>query len=86
MGARPLNRLIQNEILNKLALRILKNEIKDKETVNVVLKKGKSRDENVPEEAEECLEVLPNHEATIGADTLGDDDNEDSMEIDDDLD
>lgn len=54
MGARPLNRLIQNEILNKMAIRILKGQIKDKETVNVVLK-------NNGEEGE--LEVLPNHES-----------------------
>lgn len=54
MGARPLNRLIQNEILNKMAIRILKGQIKDKETVNVVL-------ENNGEEGE--LEVLPNHES-----------------------
>lgn len=54
MGARPLNRLIQNEILNKMAIRILKGQIKDKETVNVVL-------ENNGDEGE--LEVLPNHES-----------------------
>lgn len=54
MGARPLNRLIQNEILNKMAIRMLKGQIKDKETVNVVL-------ENNGEEGE--LEVLPNHES-----------------------
>lgn len=54
MGARPLNRLIQNEILNKMAIRILKGQIKDKETVNVVL-------ENNGEEG--GLEVLPNHES-----------------------
>ncbi|KAI5958848.1 HSP104 [Candida theae] len=50
LGARPLNRLIQNEILNKLAIYILKGQIKDKETVNIVV-------------GEKGLEVLPNHEA-----------------------
>lgn len=50
LGARPLNRLIQAEILNKLAVLLLKGQIKDKETANVTLgSKG--------------LEVLPNHDA-----------------------
>ena len=62
MGARPLNRLIQNEILNKLALKILRKEILDKETVNVVLKKS---DTGVDGEVSEQLDVLPNHDATI---------------------
>ncbi|CCE63521.1 hypothetical protein TPHA_0F00340 [Tetrapisispora phaffii CBS 4417] len=61
MGARPLNRLIQNEILNKLAIRILRKEIKDKETVKVVLNKT----ENASNDIVESLDVLPNHEATI---------------------
>ncbi|KAI0465409.1 hypothetical protein LJB42_000642 [Komagataella kurtzmanii] len=48
MGARPLNRLIQNEILNQLAVLILKGQVKDKETVKIRLgSKG--------------LDVLPNH-------------------------
>lgn len=50
LGARPLNRLIQSEVLNKLAVLLLKGQIKDKETARVTLgAKG--------------LEVLPNHEA-----------------------
>lgn len=50
LGARPLNRLIQNEILNRLAVLLLKNQIRDKEIARVTLgSKG--------------LEVLPNHEA-----------------------
>ncbi|CEP60548.1 chaperone ATPase HSP104 LALA0_S01e13454g [Lachancea lanzarotensis] len=56
MGARPLNRLIQNEILNRMAIRILKKQIKDKETVRVVFKPGHG------EELDQ-LEVLPNHES-----------------------
>lgn len=49
LGARPLNRLIQSEILNRLAVLLLKGQIKDKETATVVLgKKG--------------LEIVPNHE------------------------
>lgn len=55
MGARPLNRLIQNEILNKLAIRILKGQIKDKEVVRVVLDKQSSGEE-------QGLNVLPNHD------------------------
>ena len=50
LGARPLNRLIQSEILNRLAVLLLKGQIKDKEVARVTLgPKG--------------LEVLPNHEA-----------------------
>lgn len=49
LGARPLNRLIQSEILNRLAVLLLKGQIKDKETARVVLG-GKG------------LEIVPNHE------------------------
>jgi ATP-dependent Clp protease ATP-binding subunit ClpA len=49
LGARPLNRLIQNELLNKLAVLLLKGQVKDKEVVKVV-------------RGEKGLEVLPNHE------------------------
>lgn len=73
MGARPLNRLIQNEILNKMAIRILKGEIKDKEEVKVVLREKSSE--------EEGLDVLPNHQ-TDKSSGDGEDDFED-MEIDD---
>lgn len=79
MGARPLNRLIQSEILNKMAMRILKGEIKDKETVKVVLKSGKSRGTGFNEEEEEGLEVVPNHESKIT------DVNEDFDEFEDDI-
>ncbi|KAI5954300.1 hypothetical protein KGF54_002075 [Candida jiufengensis] len=50
LGARPLNRLIQSEILNKLAIYLLRGQIKDKEIAKVVV-------------GEKGLEVLPNHEA-----------------------
>lgn len=66
MGARPLNRLIQNEILNRLAMRILKGEIHDKETVKVRLVHGKPRGSGGKEDQEERLEVVPNHEAKTG--------------------
>lgn len=49
MGARPLNRLIQREILNKLAVLMLKGEVQDNETVKIVL-------------SEDGLQVMPNHE------------------------
>ncbi|AET41128.1 chaperone ATPase HSP104 Ecym_7290 [Eremothecium cymbalariae DBVPG len=70
MGARPLNRLIQNEILDKLALRILKGEIKDKEPVRIVLSKDK-----------DSLSVLPNHPPSVN-----DPGNDEDMDIDEDLD
>lgn len=75
LGARPLNRLIQVEILNRLAVLLLKGQIKDKETARVVLGKG-------------GLEVLPNHEpddedmADVDAwhDVNEDDDDEDDYD------
>ncbi|CAL9733396.1 heat shock protein 104 [Monosporozyma servazzii] len=83
MGARPLNRLIQNEILNKMAMRILKGEILDKESVKVELVHGKDRGTGLKASEEERLEVLPNHKAKREekADDLSDDYDED-MDID----
>ncbi|ODV97141.1 hypothetical protein PACTADRAFT_48896 [Pachysolen tannophilus NRRL Y-2460] len=49
LGARPLNRLIQNEVLNHLAVMVLKGQIKDKETAKITL-------------GEKGLVVHPNHE------------------------
>ncbi|KAJ9606006.1 Heat shock protein hsp98 [Cladophialophora chaetospira] len=40
-GARPLQRLIEKEILNRLAVLILRGAIKDGETANVVLEDGR---------------------------------------------
>ncbi|KAK9370962.1 P-loop containing nucleoside triphosphate hydrolase protein [Lipomyces kononenkoae] len=54
LGARPLNRLIQNEVLNKLAVLILRNQIRDNETAKVVLSA-----------TGDGLEVIPNHEQDI---------------------
>lgn len=73
MGARPLNRLIQTEILNTLAVLILKGQIKDKETAHIKLgPKG--------------LVVVPNHEASTDADMDVDvDDWTDAADTDDDL-
>ncbi|ABN68243.1 predicted protein [Scheffersomyces stipitis CBS 6054] len=49
LGARPLNRLIQTKILNRLAVLLLKGQVKDKETAHVTM-------------GEKGIEVLPNHE------------------------
>lgn len=55
LGARPLAHLIERELLNKLAILVLKQQIKDKETVSVVVKNG-------------VLEVLPNHQVDYDVD------------------
>ncbi|TAQ86490.1 hypothetical protein B7494_g5187 [Chlorociboria aeruginascens] len=47
-GARPLARLIETEVLNKLAVLLLRGSVKDGETARVVLQDGR-------------LNVLPNH-------------------------
>ena len=48
-GARPLARLIETEVLNKLAVLILRGSVKDGETARVVLEDNK-------------IKVLPNHQ------------------------
>lgn len=70
LGARPLNRLIQSEILNKLAIQLLKGTIKDKETVRVT--------ENTQKNG---LEVHPNHEAPPDEDVEMDDFPSDDEEL-----
>ncbi|QKX61926.1 uncharacterized protein TRUGW13939_09082 [Talaromyces rugulosus] len=47
-GARPLSRLIEREVLNRLAVLILRGSIKDGEIAQVVMKDGR-------------IDVLPNH-------------------------
>lgn len=47
-GARPLARLIEKEVLNRMAVMILRGSIKDGETARVVLEEGH-------------ITVLPNH-------------------------
>ncbi|CCD24795.1 chaperone ATPase HSP104 NDAI_0D04820 [Naumovozyma dairenensis CBS 421] len=84
MGARPLNRLIQNEILNKLAVRILRKEVLDKEAVNIVLRVGKSGADDSTGEGE-SLDVLPNHEGTGVVNSYDDmdvDEDDDDLELD----
>lgn len=59
-GARPLARLIEKEVLNRLAVLILRGSIRDGEVARVVLEDGR-------------IVVLPNHEAGKDGD-LSDDD------------
>lgn len=53
-GARPLNRLIHKKILNPMAMYLLKGQLKQEETVKVVVEDGK-------------LIVKPNHEEGEGS-------------------
>jgi ATP-dependent Clp protease ATP-binding subunit ClpB len=62
-GARPLARLIEKEVLNKLAVLILRGGVRDGEVARVVLEGGR-------------ITVLANHG---GADDENDDDEEDMM-------
>ena len=69
-GARPLARLIEREVLNRLAVLILRGSIKDGETARVVLEDGH-------------VTVLPNHSDSDGDEEMSDDyravDAEDAM-------
>jgi len=47
-GARPLSRLIEKEVLNPLAILILKGAVKDGEVARVIMRDGR-------------ITVLPNH-------------------------
>ena len=75
-GARPLNRVIQSEILNPLSVLILSGQVLDGETVRVRFDGAHNR-----------ITLLPNHAATAGAmdldeDGLGDDDDIEIEEMD----
>ncbi|CAI7658652.1 unnamed protein product [Penicillium crustosum] len=59
-GARPLGRLIEREVLNRLAVLILRGSIKDGETAQVVMREGR-------------IDVLPNHEIGESSDDSDDD-------------
>lgn len=50
-GARPLNRVIEKEVLNKLAVLLLRGAVRDGETVRIVLDRGGK------------IVVLPNHDS-----------------------
>ena len=52
-GARPLNRAIQQELLNPLSVMILSERIRDGETVRVTFDGPHNR-----------LQIIPNHEGT----------------------
>ena len=62
-GARPLGRIIEKEVLNRLAVLILRSNIKEGEVARVVMKEGR-------------IDVLPNHELE---DEDMDDEDENSM-------
>ncbi|KAK9457878.1 P-loop containing nucleoside triphosphate hydrolase protein [Dipodascopsis uninucleata] len=70
MGARPLNRLIQNEVLNKLAVLMLRGQVRDNEVAKVTLASDG-----------DGLEVLPNHEMEIDVEPM-EVDSDDSMDED----
>ncbi|CDO71582.1 hypothetical protein BN946_scf184911.g52 [Trametes cinnabarina] len=63
-GARPLNRAIQQELLNPLSVMILSERIRDGETVRVTFDGPHNR-----------LQIIPNHEGT--GETMDIDDDED---------
>ncbi|KAJ6078460.1 hypothetical protein N7467_008213 [Penicillium canescens] len=65
-GARPLGRLIEREVLNRLAVLILRGSIQDGESARVVMRDGR-------------IEVLPNHE--LGESSDSDDDMMDSDDL-----
>lgn len=67
-GARPLGRLIEKEVLNRLAVLILRNNIKDGETARVELVDGK-------------ITVLPNHQDSSEDEDMLDDDEDAVDEI-----
>lgn len=66
-GARPLNRLIQKEILERLAMLILRNQVRDGETVRITVEKNR-------------LVIAPNH---LGEDGLLQDEDEEMSDADD---
>lgn len=66
-GARPLARLIEKEVLNRLAVLVLRGAVKDGEVVKVVMEEGK-------------INVLPNH---VGTDDGDPDDDEMMIDEDD---
>ncbi|KAF2860158.1 hsp98-like protein [Piedraia hortae CBS 480.64] len=62
-GARPLARLLEKEVLNKMAVLILRGAIRDGETARVVLEDGH-------------VQVLPNHSEDVDMDSEIDEDDE----------
>lgn len=68
-GARPLNRAIQQELLNPLSVMILSDQIRDGEPVRVTFDGPRNR-----------LVIVPNHEA-VGTDGMDVDWEDDDIEI-----
>ncbi|CAG8219285.1 unnamed protein product [Penicillium salamii] len=67
-GARPLGRLIEREVLNRLAVLILRGSIKNGEEANVIMTDGR-------------IEVLPNHDLDdLSDDEMTDADDSDAMD------
>ncbi|KAF2789439.1 heat shock protein-like protein [Melanomma pulvis-pyrius CBS 109.77] len=69
-GARPLARLIEQEVLNKLAVMILRGSVKDGETARVVLEDGH-------------IHVLPNHSDSEDDSEMYDDESDAIADLDD---
>ncbi|KAG2414910.1 heat shock protein HSP98 [Aspergillus terreus] len=69
-GARPLARIIEREVLNRLAILILRGSIRDGEVARVVMREGR-------------IDVLPNHEVPVDEDLdmIDEDDDEAVAEL-----
>lgn len=67
-GARPLNRVIQSEMLNPLSVMLLSDRIRDGETIRVRFDGPRNR-----------LQIVPNHEGSGDVDEMDIDD--DDIEI-----
>lgn len=65
-GARPLNRSIQSDLLNPLSVMLLSDRVHDGEVVRVRFDGPRNR-----------LQIIPNHEGTIGEEEMEVDDYED---------
>ncbi|KAL1998570.1 hypothetical protein VTN02DRAFT_5954 [Thermoascus thermophilus] len=63
-GARPLSRLIEREVLNRLAVLILRGAIRDGEVARVVMRDGR-------------VDVLPNHMESVDDEEMLDEEEED---------
>ncbi|OLL26229.1 Heat shock protein 104 [Neolecta irregularis DAH-3] len=70
-GARPLNRLIQNEILNPLAVMILRGQIRDGETAEITVRNGR-------------IYIKPNHDFVLSREGSVDDEDMTDIASDDD--
>jgi ATP-dependent Clp protease ATP-binding subunit ClpA len=69
-GARPLNRVIQHELLHPLSVMLLSDQVRDGETVKVRFDGVHNR-----------LRIIPNHEAMAMADGMDVDNIDDDIEI-----